>query len=263
MPAVYAHQHFGDQVKARLKGELRHIVKTYSTEFQIGLQGPDLFFFYRPFQKNDVIAYGSALHHKVAAPFFLHAARVVRKRGTSGPEYAYLLGFCCHYILDSEAHPYVDGQIEKTGVHHFEIEEEFDKLLLRMDGHNPYSYPIAELIPTDRKTARAIAPFYRGVNKRLVRKSLQWMRFVKRVLTAPGDRKYALIDGLMRLSGKYDEAKGLMYQRTDNPACAESNAGLLLRLEQSVPLAVEMIEQLDRTVRTGAKLHSRFYRDFE
>lgn len=52
---------------------------------------------------------------------------MVRKRGESSREYAYLMGFVCHFILDSECHPYVEEYIEKSGVQHLEIEEEFEK----------------------------------------------------------------------------------------------------------------------------------------
>ena len=46
MPALYAHNRFGQKVLEQLKGELKDIVTAHDTQFKIGLQGPDIFFFY-------------------------------------------------------------------------------------------------------------------------------------------------------------------------------------------------------------------------
>ena len=69
-------------------------------------------------------------------------------------------------ILDSECHPFVEEYIKKSGVQHLEIEEEFEKLLLRMDGKDPFAYPLAEMIPADGTTAEAICPFYDDITEK-------------------------------------------------------------------------------------------------
>ena len=144
MPALYAHDRFGAKVSGRLEGELGEIVNRYYTQFSIGLQGPDIFFFYKPYKDNVIVRYGNHLHEISALSFFRHALSVVQRYGRDSGEYAYLMGFICHFILDSECHPYVDEMIEKTGVQHMEIEEEFEKLLLRLDYKDPFAYPLAE-----------------------------------------------------------------------------------------------------------------------
>lgn len=45
MPAFYAHSRFGAKVAERMKGELREIIRKHYRQFEIGLQGPDLYFF--------------------------------------------------------------------------------------------------------------------------------------------------------------------------------------------------------------------------
>ena len=129
MPAIYAHDRFGEKVAKKLDGELKRFVFEYYPQFEIGLQGSDIFFFYRPYMKNKIVKYGHHLHGISAKPFFEHAMKVINKRGRDSAQYAYLLGFICHYILDSECHPYISQMIEKTGVQHLEIEEEFEKSL--------------------------------------------------------------------------------------------------------------------------------------
>lgn len=270
MPAVYAHDRFGKIVAQRLTGDLKDLVEKYPRQFQVGLQGPDIFFFYGLHTDNRVVRFGAHLHQVSAMPFFRHALRVVKRRGRDSGEYAYLLGFVCHFVLDSECHPYVEDMIEKTGVKHLEIEEEFEKLLLRMDNQDPFGFPMEELIPTDRETAQAMSPFYRvkwrgrpqTVSPGMVRRSLKDMRWIKKFFTAPCLIKYGMINLGMKLTGKYPYVKGLMHQRTDNPRCVRTNYGLLRRFDRSVRVAVGLMESLDESLRTGKALDGRFDRTF-
>ena len=157
MPAVYAHECFGRAVAAQLDGEVAEVIRKYDASFQIGLQGPDIFFFFGAHTDNPVVRFGEHLHNVSAAPFFANAPGVIRQKGRMSREYAYLCGFVCHFILDSECHPYVEEMIKETGVQHLEIEEEFEKLLLKEDGKDPIGFPVATLVPTDPATARAIS----------------------------------------------------------------------------------------------------------
>ena len=263
MPAIYAHDRFGEKVAKKLDGELKRFVFEYYPQFEIGLQGPDIFFFYRPYTKNRVVKYGNHLHAISAKPFFEHEMKVINKRGRDSAQYAYLLGFICHYILDSECHPYVEQMIEKTGVQHLEIEEEFEKYLLKKDGQDPLSFRLAALVPTDVMTAKAIAPFYENITWKTARKSLYWLRFVKNLFRAPRSLKRGTINTVMRLTGQYDKIKGLMHQKKDHPKCTETNKGLNQRLEGAVDLAVMMMESFDESLRSGLRLNERFDRTFE
>lgn len=262
MPAIFAHELFGRETAKELRSDLKNIIRTHYTQFRIGLQGPDLFFFYRPYSHNQVNQYGTALHESSALPFLEKAKTVISEKGRDSREYAYLLGFICHFILDSECHPYVESFRELSGVAHMEIEEEFDKKLLRLLGRDPFTYPLYRLVPTDEDTARAILPFY-DTDFQTVRTSLLDLRRVKRLFYAPRIWKQFLMNGIMKLLGKYDTMKGLIHQRPDNPRCAESSQELLSRFKRAVPLAVRMLESFDHSLQTGSKLDSRFDRNFE
>ena len=100
MPAFYAHERFGKKVWQQTEGDLKEIIRSHYPQFRIGLQGPDIFFFYRLYTNNKVSKYGTDMHAVSAYPFFLQALEVVRRKGRETKEYAYLLGFLCHYILD-------------------------------------------------------------------------------------------------------------------------------------------------------------------
>lgn len=263
MPAFYAHSRFGARVAGRMKGELKEIIRKYYRQFEIGLQGPDLYFFYRAYGSNPVSKYGIYLHGVPARPFFEHGLNVVQKAGRESREYAYLLGFLCHFVLDSECHPYVSEMMEKTGVAHMEIEEEYEKLLLRMDGKNPFTFPIADRVPTDKTTAKVIAKFYQPMESRTVRKSLKWLKFVKNLFTEDAQWKQNLINKIMKAVGKYEKYKGVMNQLEDNQECLESNEGLLEKSNQAEHVAVQMMYQFDECLRSREPLPKRFDRTFE
>lgn len=268
MPAVYAHDRFGKIVSEQVPGDLHKFIERYYTQFEIGLQGPDIYFFYLFNTPNRIVKYGNHLHHISAMPFFRYAVSVIRKKGRDSREYAYLLGFLCHFTLDSECHPYVSEMIGVTGAQHLEVEEEFEKLLLRMDQEDPFSYPMGNLIPTDEDTVQAILPFYRSdpdspITRKIIRISLQDMKTIKRFFTAPRSWKYHSINTLMKMTGKYPYLKGLMHQRIDNPCCSVSNDGLMQRFDDAVPIAVRLMGQLDACIRTGSELPERFDRTFE
>ncbi len=266
MPAFYTHHRFGAKVAERLKREseeLGELIRKYPEQYAIGQQGPDIFFFYRPYYKNRAARYGSRLHHESALAFMERARRVVRKKGRDSREYAYLLGFIGHFVLDSECHPYVAEWIEAANVQHFEIEEEFEKMMLRLDHKDPLAYPISALIPSDDAVIQAMLPFYKGMNAGVIQNALEDMKRVKALFTAPGFLKQGLINTVMRMTGRYAQIKGLMNQRKDNPKCLKSNEELLRRFDHAVDVAAELILDFDRSVRTGAALNARFERNFE
>ena len=263
MPAFYAHNRFGEKVVQKTDGEINEIISKYYVQFQIGLQGPDIFFFYRPWKSNRVTKYGYHLHEIPATPFFMHALDIVKAKGRDSREYAYLLGFICHYILDSECHPYVSEMMETLEIEHLEIEEEFEKMLLRKDGKNAFSYPLADLVPTDSVTAKTIYPFYRNMNPVIIQEALKDLKLVKRIFTAPCIVKQTLLNGAMHLTGKYTYWKGLMHQRKDNPKCSLSNEGLYHHFKTAIDVAVAMLYSFDESLRTGKKLDPRFDRTFE
>lgn len=263
MPAFYAHKRFGAQVAKILPADLGTIVRKHYTAYDIGLQGPDIYFYYRPCYINRIIKTGIGLHHASAREFFDHALGIMKKVPRDSAQYAYLLGFIAHFTLDSECHGYVNSYIEENHVAHLEIEEEFEKKLLRLDQKDPLAYPYGEKIPTDMPTAHAISCFFPKISARQTQRALKDMAFIKRLFTAPQPLKQKALNGLMHLSRQHGLYKGLMNQRIDNPACRESNELLLKKLYTSVPTAVKLMQEFDRSLREGIRLPERFDRNFE
>lgn len=262
MPALYAHNQFGNKVLQRVELERRVEILKYLRQFRIGLQGPDYLFFYKPLFKNPINQIGHQIHERPVREFMEYAKKVVKKSGTDSPEYGYIMGFICHFTLDSECHPFVAEEIKRTGVGHIEIESEFEKFMMRKNGEEPLSYPVGKTFPTDMATAECIAKFYEGVEAKEVRYALKSMRNYKSFLVAPGKVKHTLIDTGMRLSGHYEELQGHLLKPQDHPKCKESNKGLYERLIKAVPLAEQLMNEFDAYL-DGEELSERFNRNFE
>ena len=102
MPAVYAHRRFGEKVLAACQNDVaRTAIESYPDLYNIGLQGPDILFYYDPLRKNAYKAAGDAMHNAPAAPFFEAGAAHVNGRPEGQALLSYLLGFLCHFALDS------------------------------------------------------------------------------------------------------------------------------------------------------------------
>ena len=114
-------------------------------------------FFYRPFLPCHVNTLGHAQHKQPFLPFLETVRSSIRKKGRHCPEYAYLLGFICHFMLDSEAHTYVNEKAKEKGFNHLVMEMEFDRYLMKKDGIQPFLYPLWRHIRWDKQIPKASA----------------------------------------------------------------------------------------------------------
>ena len=125
------------------QNNLKFIIAKYRWLYQLGLQGPDMFFYNLPILRHrDHRNVGSYMHeHHVNYFFrccFMQLSRIgSRQQREEG--LAYMCGFICHYIGDSICHPYVYGRIEYDVNHpgsyyhglHAKLENDIDALLLQ------------------------------------------------------------------------------------------------------------------------------------
>lgn len=263
MPAIYAHDTFGKLVSKQLPKEIQDIIKTYPSAFRIGLQGPDPLFYHRPYASNDVKKEGSRMHRESCASFLQKTMHHVKKEGVNSKEFAYLLGFLCHFTLDSECHPYIDAYIEPRNLGHLFLESEFEKYMMRKDGIDPIHTDISNIIPTDMQTAKAMSVFYETLDETSAQNVLKEMRREKRLLYTPYLWKEKLFVKVFKMIGHFDDMGGLLLQSEDDKRCDESNAYLYKKLHESVPLAVSLLKNIYEVIQDKAELSPRFYRNFE
>ena len=137
MPAGYTHYCFGKDVYKHLDDQnIKDLLLRNENCFLIGLHGPDIFFY----ERWNKIA--RKMHQEKASVFFEKAQDVIQNEA----QLAYILGFICHYLLDSQMHPYIKRMIKNTNMDHFEIESDYDRLLLKRNHQNPLHKEIYEHI---------------------------------------------------------------------------------------------------------------------
>ena len=142
---TYTHDLFGREVYRQLPEEMKKIIKKNGNLYRIGLHGPDILFYH--LFKPVVSGAGVEMHQEPAAPFFIRGMRLVRERGDE-KLLAYLLGFGCHYLLDSTCHPYVNDMDERKIISHTLLEKEMDRSLMLKTNRDPHHfYPSECIVP--------------------------------------------------------------------------------------------------------------------
>lgn len=262
MPAVYAHRRFGAEVLACCRnGAARAAIGAFHTLYEVGLQGPDVLFYYDPLHKNPCKDAGSALHDAPAAPFFARGAEKVLRPAAGAPAgqalLSYLLGFSCHYALDSACHSYIEWEIARSGHSHVSIETAFEAALMEADGvdwrsHNPAGY-----IPADETTARTIARVL-PASPAALRRCLWNMKATNALLMPGCPARTALVEGAVRAAGKWEAIGGLIPDALDRPAYAGSCAELERLYEEAIPTALALMDGLCAHVQEGAALPDAF-----
>lgn len=246
MPAAYAHHRFGQDVRALLPPEEQAVLQDKADLFAIGLQGPDILFHYHPLRANSVTRRGYGMHEQPGRAFFAPAAEQFRRDGAQPADLAYLLGFLCHFLLDTFCHGYVEDRARAGPVGHMAIETAFDRMLMVRDGLDPLAHrPAAVLVPS-RENSVVIAGFFPGLTAEQIRRAIRGMVRDGDLMRVPGRGKELLLTAALKLAGQYETLGGLMLTRREDPRCQESSQGLWQRYQQAVPRAAQLLRDYRR-----------------
>ena len=248
MPSTYTHYQFGNDVLKRLPEKQKQEIQAHRDLFSIGLHGPDLLFYYHPLTKNPVNQVGYVMHDRPGTEFFSTAIEILRQKGSSAAERAYLYGFLCHFALDRECHGYIDEKIGESGVSHSEIEVELDRALLVRDGFDPLSKKLTDHIHPSREAARVIGCFFPDIPEKKLYKAIRSMVFYNNLLCAPGKGKRQFLFFLLRISGQYHTMRGLFINEQPNPQCADSCEKLIRLYDSALEKAEELLTELPENI---------------
>lgn len=197
---------------------LKFIIAKYRWLYQLGLQGPDMFFYNLPVLRHrDHRNVGSYMHDHHVNDFFrccfAHLSRI-ESRQQREEGIAFMCGFLCHYVGDSICHPYVYGRInydvEHPGAYyhglHAKLENDIDALLLRKyKKKKPSQFNQAATICLNGMETQFISCFlstcineaFYPLSKRnryqvsaaMIHRSILAMRFGCRTLSDPNSKK--------------------------------------------------------------------------
>lgn len=262
MPTTYAHDIFGKEVFKKLPAEIKDTIRQGKEAYRIGVHGPDIFFYYRPLLKNRVRSHGSGMHAECAADFFVRG--IQEYQGKPSLQLAsYLLGFACHFMLDSTCHGYINLFEKEKGVSHAEIETELDRRLMLREGKELFVYLPASVTRVDQQNCEVIRRMFPDVTVRQLKEALYSQKFFDRLLTCRCGVKEKVILGGMKVLGCYDELEGQVMRKTVNPVTGESTEKLMGLYQNALEDAPALLENLYRCM-TGeeTELSVRFHQDY-
>lgn len=225
MPGFTTHYLFGADLYQRLTSErLRKNLKQNHAAFGLGLQGPDLFFYYLPVYLVSPENPGALAHSTNTGAFFsslLESRRLFagNKRCLNIAD-AYITGFIGHYTLDCALHPYVyaftgyEPEHPQTNLQYFGrhsyFETEIDKELLKQKKNlSPSRFrqnATIRLTPAQRRVIhRMLAYAYRTAypdykaSRRLPGSAPEWMQLGTCFFRDPSGRKKVILRFFERL----------------------------------------------------------------
>lgn len=260
MPSNYAHYRFGAEMLATLPGDIRRSVQRFRRLYDVGLHGPDIFFYYDPVIKTRVGKLGSRYHAQSGREFFSHVCRQWRLEPTEAG-LSYLYGVLCHYSLDSHCHPTVE-QISGIGAAtHFELETEFDRYLLELDGKiPPHTQDLSRHIRLTPGECATAAAFYSRTTQANVRRCIANMALFTRLLAPADDTRRKLLRNSLALTRTGIE--GMLMHTVPDPKCAGENETLLSLYRRAAESFPSLCRQLQDHISHNAPLGEEFAPSF-
>lgn len=252
MPSKYAHYRFGAQLLPKLPADAQRTVRRFRQLYDMGLHGPDIFFYHNPVLHTSVKKLGSKFHQQTGKQFFERACRSFRLNPSEGAM-AYLYGVLAHFALDSLSHPFIKRNAEEGKASHMQIEVEFDRYLLELDGKKPpYLQDLSGHMTLTPGQCKTVAGLYPNVSAGTVDKCVNNMAAVTRFLVVPkGPRR----DVVAKLMGS---KSALLMPMHPNRDCVELNPSLLRLYEMAMDRYPILLEQMQAHLRSNAPLGTDF-----
>lgn len=262
MPSTYAHYRFGRDVLASTKGDVSRDIAENLDLYNIGLHGPDILFYYDALEKNPVNTKGFEMHDRPGREFFGPAKKALLSMDDESAGRAYLYGFICHFMLDSECHPYIEEKIASSGISHTKIESEFDRALLEKDGFDPFKKDLTAHIHPSEDLSVIISRFFNGIGSGLISSAIREMIVYNGLINTPSQFKRMMIERKLKATGNIDEMGGMVIGLKPEPGCTDSNSRLLGIYEASILPTAMLMTSYSRYLDGTDDLPDRFDRTF-
>lgn len=255
MPACYAHYRFGREALPQLPSDARQCIQRFRRMYDMGLNGPDIFFYYfNPLSKVNVPDLARSFHCQSGAEFFTHAWAQADTEAAK----AYLYGLLGHYCLDSVCHPFVNRMVEIGEARHVALESEFERYLMEKDGlPAPHTQDRSSRIKLTRGECMTVAAFYPPATGGIVSGSVRNMAFALKFLARPDREQTGKI--LRRLNAVLPEH---MIPETEVEDYAFQIGELQELYDQALARFPELLRQLQAHGKTGEPLGADFIPPF-
>ena len=264
MPTTYAHDLFGKRVYKLLPENMKQMVRRNKDLYRIGQHGPDILFYFC-LGVNPVTRHGVMMHQEKAADFFRRGMSKVRANRDEAL-FVYLIGFACHYILDSTCHPYINQMDHERKITHTLLEKEMDRELMIRTGKDPYVYHPSDCVVPRVKYAAVIHRAIPEIPTRIIYFSLNLMKYFTNLMVCnDGGRRRRLVMRFSFLGGK--KIHGYMrdhFMRLNpdqkNRCYVEEALGLYDQALEKVP---GMLRELAALAREDETLSPEWFRNYK
>ena len=258
MPSAYAHYRFGTQILPLMPADVRGPVLRHRALFDMGLHGPDFLFFHHYIRQTPLYRLGNACHENSGRAFFTDACIRLR-RLPSEPAFSYLQGLLAHYCLDRACHPFVYAMTDDADLDHAEMETEFDRYLMAMDGiKKPHETNICRHMKLKKEDFSVVAGFYQGLSEADAALCIRNMILARRLLTLP--RAHGAIVKFTQLAG--GNTAGQVMTVGPNPNCSHLNGRLLELYENALSKFPELLQQMSQHLAYGEAFGDDFAANF-
>lgn len=185
MPSHYAHYRFGVKALELLPADAGRAVRRFRSLYDVGLHGPDIFFYHNIFIRDKIVTLGNEYHHATGEAFFMPLCKHLRLDPSEAAT-AYLWGLLAHYCLDSAVHPLVLDETASGEIGHTELETEFDRFLLKLDGNpQPNTFDFSPHIHLTDGECDTVAALYGKVSPGSIKRSVSGMANSVKLLAMP------------------------------------------------------------------------------
>lgn len=254
MPASYAHYRFGKQLLTELPPDVRQCIQRFRRMYDVGLHGPDIFFYHNPFLDTAAGRLGENVHRQSGQELFTRACSAADSEAAR----AYLYGLLAHYCLDAACHPFVNKMVSSGEAGHIKLEAEFDRYLMAMDGiTEPHRHDFTRHMKLTRGECMTVAGFYPPATGGDVSHSLRFMGFALRFL-AGGNREKR-----EKLLQKVKPAIcDFFIPEEPVAAYARMDSELLARFNRALGQYYRLLQQLEAHRKSGEPLGEDFLPTF-
>ena len=253
MPAAYTHDRFGTDLMKILPADIRKTVTRFPQLFRVGLQGPDILFYYQPAFKTSIGALGPAAHRQTGTEFFTRSAKAADTEAGQ----AYLWGLLAHYALDALCHAYIDRQTQENGLNHLQLEAEFDRYLLALDGvSSPETYDRGTRLKLTRGECVTAAGFFPPAKPGHINESVKSTALCMWFFSRPKGLLRSVTMRVLKALGTSQIY--LVVPSRAEPKFRQTNEQMLALYQQALDLYTVLLAQLENHIKTGAPLGPEF-----
>lgn len=262
MPSTYSHYRFGKDILSRLPEQAQNFIEQYRELYDIGLHGPDICLYYEPMSFNPVKQNSFRLHKEYADVLFQRTACLMKEAPNPDAYKVYLIGFVCHYALDSVCHPYVEKIISLGEIGHTELETDLDRYFMIKDSLDPMShFPITHIKSTDFNS-EIIKVFYETLSIEEVKMCLEGMIKVTKFFHATTEERLNELYDILKENGCFGPMHGLVMKPAPNPICKKYYALFERLYNEAVLLGVTLVNEFIQFLEAGTELSSKFHKTF-